>query len=135
MPTAPEDAPSINLDVINSTSLFVSWLHDIQPDKLNGILIGYRVRWKGLTSSQVLLGPEASSYTITGLVNDKMYNVYVAGRTNGGVGVEKRKNAKTHKNGTITQVYIFLCSFHYTVEPPVSEWSLSEEGGGGGRGS
>ena len=77
------------------------WLHDIPPAKYNGILIGYRVKWKEgrRTSSQSNLGLKAASFNITGLKKYWSYRVYVAGRTNGGVGVENYKDVMTDEDG------------------------------------
>ena len=58
---------------------------------LNGVLIGYKVRWQGPTSDEVLLDNVTNSYTITGLTSPGLYKIYVAGRTNGGIGVERNK--------------------------------------------
>lgn len=56
---------------------------------LNGVLIGFRVRWQGSRSDEVLLDNVTNSYTITDLTNSGLYKIYVAGRTNGGIGVER----------------------------------------------
>ena len=90
--TAPSAASSIvSLYKTSSTSLSISWLHDIPKDMLNGVLIGYRVRWQGSRSDEVLLDNVTNSYTITDLTNSGLYKIYVAGRTNGGIGVERNK--------------------------------------------
>ena len=90
--TAPSAAPNIvSLYKTSSTSLSISWLHDIPEDMLNGVLIGYRVRWQGPRSDEVLLDKVTNSYTITDLTNSGLYRIYVAGRTNGGIGVERNK--------------------------------------------
>ena len=96
----PSAAPNItNLFNTSSTTLFVTWLHDIPPEMYNGILIGYQVRWQGSgASSSVLLGLDANSYNITGLNKYTSYNVFVAGRTNGGVGVERKKTVMTDED-------------------------------------
>lgn len=90
--TAPSAAPNIvSLYKTSLTSLLISWLHDIPEDMLNGVLIGYKVRWQGPTSDEVLLDNVTNSYTITGLTSPGLYKIYVAGRTNGGIGVERNK--------------------------------------------
>ena len=96
----PDAAPNIsNLFNTSSTSLLVTWLHDIPPEMHNGILIGYQVRWQGPgSSSSMLLGLHANSYNITGLNKYTSYNISVAGRTNGGVGVERQKTVMTDED-------------------------------------
>lgn len=78
----------------------MTWLHDIPPAKYNGILIGYQVTWKeGTVISNHNFGLKADSYNITGLKKYRSYQVFVAGRTNGGVGVENYKDVMTDEDG------------------------------------
>ena len=67
----------------------------------NGILIGYRVGWSssGGGSGAVNVGLQAESLNITGLEEYWEYNVYVAGMTNGGVGVTNNKKVMTDDDG------------------------------------
>ena len=102
--TGPSAAPNIrSLFNTSSTSLFVSWLHNIPPDKYNGILIGYRVGWSEHQYMDV--GLEADSFNITNLRKYWLYKVYVAGRTNGGVGDQYCKEVRTDEDGENLMIY------------------------------
>ena len=96
--TGPSAAPTIkSLFNTSSTSLFVCWLHDIPTEKYNGILIGYRVGWTWYSYTDV--GLEADCFNITNLKKYWLYEVYVAGRTNGGVGVKYSRQVRTDDDG------------------------------------
>lgn len=75
----------------------MTWLHNIPPDKYNGILIGYQVGWSEHEHMDV--GLEADSFNITNLKKYWLYKVYVAGRTNGGAGVKYCKEVRTDEDG------------------------------------
>ena len=102
--TEPSAAPNIT-DLVNtsSTSLRVTWLHNIPPEHCNGIFLGYRVRWTEEPytndSGSMNFGTEVDSYNITDLKKSRSYRVYVAGRSHGGVGVEYYKQAMTGEDG------------------------------------
>lgn len=79
----------------------------------NGILIGYQVGWSSVTilshdSGKMDVGLEAESLNITDLKIYRTYSVYVAGRTNGGVGVENYKEVMTDEDGEeLSNVVLF----------------------------
>ena len=103
--TGPSAAPNItSLFNTSSTSLFVSWLHNIPSDEYNGILIDYRVEWSEHDYMDV--GLEADSFNITNLRKYWLYKVCVAGRTNGGVGVQNCKEARTDEDGEDPMIYL-----------------------------
>ena len=100
----PSAAPDIT-KLINSssTSLLVTWLHNIPPEHYNGIFLGYQVRWAEEPytnfSGSVDLGTDVDSYNITALKKYRSYRVYVAGRSHGGVGVGYYEQAMTDEDG------------------------------------
>lgn len=71
---------------ISLISLFVCWFYDILIDKYNGILIGYWVGW--IWYSYIDVGFEVDCLNIINLKKYWLYEVYVVGRINGGVGVK-----------------------------------------------
>ena len=92
----------------SSTTIYVQWEHSIPQEKVNGILIGYRVYWnddhfdnehphnsKGYED----LGVDATSYTIASLHEYWLYNIRVAGRTSRGPGTYTRVSVMTHEDG------------------------------------
>ena len=81
----------------------MSWLHNIPPNKYNGILIGYRVGWS--TYNFMDVGLETDRFNITNLKKYWLYSVYVAGRTNGGAGVKYIKEARTDDDGENLMIY------------------------------
>lgn len=102
--TEPSAAPNITkLINTSSTSLLVTWLHNIPPEHYNGIFLGYRVRWNEEPhtndSGSMEFGTEVNSYNITNLKIYQSYRVYVAGRSHGGVGVENYDQAMTDEDG------------------------------------
>ena len=125
--TEPSAAPNITkLINTSSTSLLVTWLHNIPPEHYNGVFLGYRVRWTeephandsgsvefgsdvnsynikaephANDSGSVEFGTHVNSYNITDLKKYQSYRVYVAGRSHGGVGVENYEEARTGEDG------------------------------------
>ncbi|KAL9953519.1 hypothetical protein ACROYT_G040944 [Oculina patagonica] len=99
----PSAAPNIT-QLVNSssTSLLVTWLHNIPPEHYNGIFLGYRVRWTEEPYTNDLgsidVSTKVDSYNITGLKKFRWYRVYVAGRSHGGVGVEYYEQARTDED-------------------------------------
>lgn len=85
----------------------MNWLHDIPPEKHHGILIGYKVRWGTSPSGSKEVGVESDSYNITSLQKYTSYTVYVAGRTNGGVGVERSKQVMTDEDSKDIEPFLF----------------------------
>lgn len=81
----------------------MSWLHNIPPNKYNGILIGYRVGWSTFNFMDV--GLETDRFNITNLKKYWLYSVYVAGRTNGGAGVKYFKEVRTDDDGENLMIY------------------------------
>lgn len=102
--TEPTAAPNITkLLNTSSTSLLVTWLHNIPPEHYNGIFLGYRVRWTEEPHTSDLgsmeFGTDVHSYNITNLKKYQSYRVYVAGRSHCGVGVENYEEAMTDEDG------------------------------------
>lgn len=100
----PSAAPNITkLLNTSSTSLLVTWLHNIPPEHYNGIFLGYRVRWTEEPHTNDLgsieFGTKVNSYNIIDLKRYQSYRVYVAGRSHGGVGVENYEEAMTDEDG------------------------------------
>lgn len=92
----------------SSTTIYVQWDHTIPENKVNGILIGYRVWWNDPhfpnnhihdSKGSKDLGLDAKYYTITSLHENWVYNIGVAGRTSAGAGKYSRATVTTPDDG------------------------------------
>ena len=108
--------PSVGPEIIanysvNSTAIYVEWNHTIPEDKVNGILVGYRVWWNDdhfvdgdLYDSKGFIdvwlnNTITTNYTITSLHKYWLYKVRVAGRTSVGHGTYTQVLLRTDGDG------------------------------------
>ena len=105
--------PSVGPEIVanistNSTAIYVQWNHTIPPDKVHGILIGYRVSWDDAvfprgdhhnSEGSKDVGLSATNYTITGLYEYWLYKVWVSGRTSVGNGTATERIIMTLDDG------------------------------------
>ena len=92
----------------SSTTFYIQWNHTIPPNRVNGILIGYRVWWNDelsddhlhkSTEKAVNLGLDATNYTITSLHENWPYEIRVMGRTAVGGGKASTVSVMTPDDG------------------------------------
>ena len=102
----PEQAPLITkLQNTSITSIYIEWDRHILQDKVNGILIGFRITWNSATGGFVHqghkdLGTETDRFNMTGLQSCTSYTIGVSGRTSVGAGKETKVVVQTGVGGT-----------------------------------
>ena len=118
--TAPDEAPGIvSVDVINSTSLNVSW-EEIPPMDRNGIITTYEVRYEPLMTFGGTLMPDLVNTSDLYIVIDNLqefvaYNISVRAYTSVGPGPFSDEELQMTEEDRKSFAYMYLDSLTHTL--------------------